>query len=118
MLVELTMARGSQQPGTGSQESFVVGTVTAGPITPVERIGRPNTRPLAGALVEVLRDSELVAVTRADDGGRYELTVRPGTYMIRVTPPTRFLARNPVMTVTTTAGETLTVDFSLDTGIR
>jgi hypothetical protein len=59
-----------------------------------------------------------VAVTRSDDRGRYELTVRPGTYLLRARPPVRFLAKNPVRTVTISAGETLTVNFRLDTGIR
>jgi hypothetical protein len=118
VLVELMVACGSQQPTTGSRGSLIVGTVTAGPIVPVERVGRPNTRPLPGATVEALRGSDVVAVTRSDDRGRYELTVRPGTYLIRAKPPGRFLGKNPVKTVTTSAGETLTVNFLLDTGIR
>ena len=111
------MARDSH-PGTGSRASLVVGTVTAGPVTPVQRAGKPNTRPLPGAAVEALRGGDVVAFTRCDDRGRYGLTVRPGTYLIRVRPPGRFLTKYPVKTVTIAAGETLTVDFLLDTGIR
>lgn len=118
VLVQLTMACGSQQPATGSHESLVVGTVTVGPISPVQRAGKPNTRPLPGAAVEALRGGDVVAAARSDDRGRYELSVRPGTYLIRVQPPGRLLARNPARTVTVSAGETLTVNFFLDTGIR
>ncbi len=118
VLVELMVACGSQQPVTGSPGSHVVGTVTAGPISPVQHVDRPNTRPVPGATIEALRGSDVVAVARADDGGRYELIVRPGTYVIRVKPPGRFLSKNPVNTVTVSAGETVTVDFRLDTGIR
>jgi hypothetical protein len=118
MLGELTVACGSQHTGTDSLESHVVGTVTAGPISPVQHAGRPNTRPLPGATAEALRGSDVVAVARSDDRGRYGLTVRPGTYVIRVRPPGRFLSKDPVKTVTVSAGETLTVNFLLDTGIR
>jgi hypothetical protein len=114
----LTVACGGQQPASGSLGSLIVGTVTAGPISPVQHVGRPDARPLPGATVEALRGSEIIAVTRSDDHGRYELTVRPGTYVIRARPPGRFLAKNPVRTVTISAGETLTVNFRLDTGIR
>jgi hypothetical protein len=117
-LVELLLAGCNQQPDAGSQASFVVGTVSAGPVLPVERVGRPNTRPLAGAAVEALRGGDVVAAGRSDDRGRYRLSVRPGTYVIRVIPPGRFLSTEPPKTVTVPAGETLVVNFLLDTGIR
>lgn len=118
VLVPLMMGCGSQRPPTGPQPSLVVGTVTAGPITPVARPGRPDTRPLAGATVEALRGSDVVAVTHSDDHGRYQLSLRPGSYLIRARGPGRFLSRDPGKTVTISAGQTLTVDFGLDTGIR
>jgi hypothetical protein len=120
VLMELMVACGSsQQPASGSQVSLVVGTVTAGPVTPVQRVGRPNSRPLPGASVEALRGGDVVAAARSDDRGRYRLTIRPGTYLIRARPPGRFLSKQePVKTVTVSAGETLTIDFSFDTGIR
>jgi hypothetical protein len=117
-VVGLMVAGCGQQPDTGSQASLVAGTVSAGPVTPVEHVDRPNTRPLPGATVEALRGGDVVTVARSDDRGRYRLTVRPGTYLIRVRPPGRFLSKDPVKTVTVSAGETLTVNFLLDTGIR
>jgi hypothetical protein len=117
-VVELMVGGCGQQPDTGAQASFVAGTVSAGPVIPVERVGRPNTRPLAGATVEAFRGGDVVAAARSDDRGRYRLTVRPGTYLIRVMPPGRFLWKEPDKTVTVPAGETVTVNFLLDTGIR
>ena len=107
-----------QHPATGSQASVVAGTVTAGPVTPVQQVGRPNSRPLPGATIEALRGGDVIAAARSDDRGRYRLTVRPGTYLIRVMPAGRFLSKSPDKTVTVSAGETLTVNFLLDTGIR
>jgi hypothetical protein len=118
VLAVLMVACGSRQPAAGSHTSLVVGTVTAGPVAPIEHPGRPNTRRLPGASIEALRASDVIAVTHSDDAGRYRLSVRPGTYLIRAQPPGRFLSTNPVKTVTISAGETLTVDFLLDTGIR
>jgi hypothetical protein len=96
----------------------VVGTVSAGPVTPVARAGTPDSRPLPGVTVEAVRDGAVVAAVRSDDRGRYQLTVSPGSCLIRVEAPGRFLSRHPGETVTVAAGQTVTVSFTLDTGIR
>ena len=111
-------AAASRAAAPGAPASRVVGMVTAGPVTPVARAGTPNSRPLPGVTVEAVRGDVAVAVTHSDDRGRYQLTVRPGTYLIRVQAPGRFLSRHPGHTVTVPAGETVTVNFPLDTGIR
>ena len=100
-------------------ESLVVGVVEAGPIRPVVIVGdsRPNTRPVAGAVVEALRGGNVVAATTTDDAGSYELRVHPGTYLVRVTAA-GLHSKEPGQTVTVSAGESLTVSFVLDTGIR
>ena len=99
--------------------SVVRGTVEAGPIRPNVRAGdsTPNTRPVAGATVEALHEGDVVAATTTDHAGRYELTVRPGTYLIRATAK-GLHSREPGRTVSVSPGETLTVSFVLDTGIR
>jgi hypothetical protein len=112
------MACSDPRPVPGAPASRVVGTVTAGPVTPVAREGTPNSRPLPGVTVEAVRGGVAVAVARSDDHGRYELTVSPGSYLIRAEAPGRFLSRHPGETVTVAAGETVTVSFPLDTGIR
>src|SRR5216683_811013 len=60
-------------------------------------------------------DGNAVAATTTDEAGRYELRVQPGTYLIRVKDNRRSF---PGETVTISTGETLTVDFLLDIGIR
>ena len=99
--------------------SVVTGTVQAGPIRPIVSAGdsRPNTRPVAGATVEALHEATVVAAATTDHIGRYELTIRPGTYLIRATAKGLY-SKGPGRTVTVSSGETLTVTFVLDTGIR
>lgn len=118
VLLQFTMACGSDQLTTGSRASLVVGTVRAGPISPVARPGRPNTRPLPGAIVEALRNHRVITATHSDDRGRYELSLPPGAFLIRAKGPGRFLSRSAGKDVTTSAGERVTVNFWLDTGIR
>jgi len=99
--------------------SLVTGKVEAWPIRPVSTVGdgRSDTRPVAGAVVEALQDGNVVAATTTDDDGRYELRVRPGSYVIRAMAE-RLHSKEPGKTVSIAAGQTLTVGFVLDTGIR
>jgi Carboxypeptidase regulatory-like domain len=99
--------------------SAVIGTVEAGPIRPVIMVGdnRPNTRPVAGAMVEALHGGNVLATTTTDDAGRYGLRVPPGTHLIRATAK-GLHSTEPGKTVTVSPGETLTIRFVLDTGIR
>jgi Carboxypeptidase regulatory-like domain len=118
VLAGLTVAAcGTQQPGAGLPASRVTGTVLAGPITPVARPGVPATRPVPGATVEALRGSEVMAITRTDDAGRYQLTLPPGIYVILAKADSYFSKRKS-QTVTVTAGKTLKISFVIDTGIR
>jgi len=117
VLPALTVACGSVRPPAGAPASRVTGTVAAGPVSPVARPGKPATRPVRGATVEALRGSKVVAVARTDRAGRYNLALRPGSYVILVTDH-RYLSRRSSKTVAVSAGETVKVRFVLDTGIR
>jgi hypothetical protein len=72
-------------PGMPPAASVVMGTVEAGPIRPIVIADEPNTRSVAGAVVEAVHEGNVVAATTTDDVGRYELRVAPGTYLIRAT---------------------------------
>jgi hypothetical protein len=117
VLLGLMAACGSQQPGAGSRASLVVGTVVAGPVSPVARPGEPATRPVSRATVEARRGSDIVVVARTDASGRYELTLEPGSYDI-LAKADRYFSKEPGKTITISSGETITVNFVLDTGIR
>jgi hypothetical protein len=113
----LIAACGTQHPPTGSPGSWVTGTVVAGPIAPVARPGVPTTRPVPGATVEALRGTEVMAVALTDAAGGYRLTLPPGTYLI-LAKADRYLEKRKSQTVALSAGETLKVNFVIDTGIR
>jgi hypothetical protein len=117
-LVGLATGCGSQRPATGSPGVAITGTVSAGPISPVARVGHPNTRPVPGASVEAQRGSKVVATARTDGAGHYELKLQPGTYEIRAISDGYPFARPQPKVVTVFAGQPETVDFVLDTGIR
>ena len=117
-LMGLAAGCGSQRPGTSSLVASIAGTVSAGPISPVSRVGHPNTRPVQGASVEALRGSQVVATDRTDRAGHYELTLQPGTYAIEAAAGGFPFAKRQPRVVTIAAGQRETVDFQLDTGIR
>jgi hypothetical protein len=58
-----------------------------------------------------------MATTHTDETGRYDLRLEPGTYLIRVQSD-KYLSRERSKTVTLPAGQKLTVNLVLDTGIR
>ncbi|HEV2450345.1 MAG TPA: carboxypeptidase-like regulatory domain-containing protein [Streptosporangiaceae bacterium] len=136
LTVVLTAACGSQvaggspaAPGSGTvverpavkgpvvKGTVVKGTVAAGPVLPVSRPGQPDNRPVRGATVEALRGGEVVAVTRTDAAGRYELRLNPGAYLI-VASSDKYLRGRQSRSVSVSATGSKTVDFVLDTGIR
>jgi hypothetical protein len=117
-LMGVVMACGSQDARESSATALISGTVSAGPISPISRIGHPNTRPVPGARVEALHGNEVVGVVHTDHSGHYGLTLRPGTYVILATSSRYRFTRPEPKTVIASAGHSQTVDFVLDTGIR
>jgi hypothetical protein len=96
----------------------IVGTVTAGPTCPVERLSSPcPDRPVPGASVRALRGTSVVTTTMTDSGGRYRLTVDPGDYTVLATNAGGYRS-TASRRVTALAGEQTTVDLVVDTGIR
>jgi protocatechuate 3,4-dioxygenase beta subunit len=65
-----------------------------------------------------LRGSEVVAVTHTDNAGYYQFTLHPGTYVIAVTYVGYRRSAPMTKSVVATAGQTETLDFTVDTGIR
>jgi Carboxypeptidase regulatory-like domain len=98
--------------------AVVAGHVSAGPVSPVSRPGTPDTRPVDGAQVEALSGSDVVAVTHTDSAGYFQFTLHPGTYVIAVTYIGLRGSAPMTKIVVATAGQTQTLDFAVDTGIR
>jgi hypothetical protein len=98
--------------------AHIVGTVTAGPTCPVERVGTPcPDRPVAGASVRAVLHSSVVATSRTDSAGMYRLNVKPGAYTIVATNAGAYPS-TAQRAVSVVVGQQATVDLVLDTGIR
>jgi hypothetical protein len=104
-------------------ESGVRGVVLAGPVTPVSQPGLPNERPVPKAIVtyyNALMANAVVTTIIADDQGRFQFFVPPGTYIVTATIPgdenTSF--GHGTQTVAVTENHVTDVVFHLDTGIR
>jgi hypothetical protein len=102
----------SGQPGT---TATLHGTVVMQPTCAVEIAGATCTATLAGARVEVLSGSTLVAAQTTDSAGRYAVRLRPGQYLVRVANPG--LPRN-VTERTVDLSSDMVVNLSVDSGIR
>jgi hypothetical protein len=102
--------------------SAIRGTAIAGPIFPVERPGIPNTRPLPGAIITVQPAGGGQEITRAtaDQDGRFQIPIAPGTYLLVPLPPNpnAVLPRGTPQTVVVKAGGFTDVTVQYDTGIR
>lgn len=107
------------QPGMG----MISGTVTVGPVCPVAREDEPcEVSPEVYTSREVIayRDDAVAVASRThlNADGSYQFRLPPGTYIIDIAR--EGIDRSPELprTVTLDAGETETLDFFIDTGIR
>jgi hypothetical protein len=118
----LTVAGVSAHPGHSHPTSGIRGVAQAGPISPVERPGEPNTRPLPGAIITVQpkEGGDEIARVRADRFGRFRLPLPPGTYLLVPLPPdpdSAFpYAGSETVVVKRRKFTQLTIEY--DTGIR
>lgn len=107
----------------GPAGATVFGTVTAGPVCPVERIPPASScapRPVAGATIRVTvpADGETVRTTTGADG-RYRDALRgSGTITITALPVHGLMGTPAPVTVTVDHGGGKRVDLHYDTGIR
>jgi hypothetical protein len=123
LAVTISVARAQQpvaKPPSGP--SGIVGTALIGPISPVERPGVPNNRPLPGAIVTVepAKGGGEVARATADQNGRFRIQVAPGAYRIIPPPPKAgsVLPRGERQDVQVRPGVYTRVKVHYDSGIR
>jgi hypothetical protein len=101
----------------------VTGTVTAGPVCPVETVpAKPECapRPVAGAVI-VATDGggqEIGRTTTAADGSYQMIAGETGTVTISGLPVAGLMRAPVPVKVTLTAGEIERLDLQYDTGIR
>jgi hypothetical protein len=114
-----TLAVRPSEPAT--IRSGVHGTVTIGPIAPVERPGVPNSKPLVGAIISLRRSASGAEVVRGttDNNGVFNLVIDPGTYSVTVSPPGNGQEAHQFKgTVVIKLGQFTRLDVTIDSGIR
>lgn len=107
------------------------GHVTVGPVCPVERESVPCPVPpeaytsrqvgvftLASAESEMDMDNNLIASQHFDAKGNYKFSLAPGTYTIKASGMRVDKLDITIGRIIIYAGQTATVDFNIDTGIR
>ena len=109
--------------GPAAPKGTLQGQVTIGPICPVERPDQPCTpSPDAYAARKVLVFSSdggtRVATVPLNETGYYRVDLDPGTYVVDINRVGIDRSPDVPRTITLAAGETITLDIDIDTGIR
>ena len=113
-------------PSGGIAEGTLMGQVTAGPFCPAEIEGRecpppPGTYESIRVLVfaRLASGDRLVAETRPDANGRFELRLSPGAYRVTLEHSIGIPGASPAILEARVEADAITnVAFDLDTGIR
>jgi hypothetical protein len=115
VLVPVPLASGAVvAPGN---VSGLRGLVMQGPTKPVCRVDEPCDVPAAGILLQFKREGRVVAEVKTTRAGRYSVTLRAGSYAVRM-PRRRVGAGLSPRLVRVPRGRIARVDFHLDTGIQ
>ena len=106
-----------------SQMGILEGKVTVGPICPVERVGVPCPVPEEAytsreVVVYKIDGTTEVARQHFTGDGSYKFELAPGTYVINTPRQGPGGSKDLPQTVIIKAGETLKLNFDIDTGIR
>jgi hypothetical protein len=94
------------------------GVVTRGPTTPVCQVGKPCSEPAVGVVLVFSRNGSVVARVRSGTGGRYSISLRPGSYAVRTAVQSRIGSGMKPASILLRRVRTERVDFAIDTGIR
>ncbi|SRR5882724_1351005 len=117
----LTPARPSPAITNATFQSGIRGEALAGPISPVERPGHPNSRPLHGAIMTVqLKGGKEIERQKADNEGRFIFALPKGTYLLVPFPPQPGSTRPHAIaqSVKVESNKFTEVTVYYDTGIR
>ncbi len=112
-------ACGREAGGGGELDSGVRGVVVAGPQCPVETAESPcPDLPVSDAVVRATREGERLGETRTDNGGRFELGLEPGDYVLEVVLEDAGIMFAKPVTVAVAPHAFAEVTLLVDTGIR
>lgn len=105
------------------QKGMLTGSMTIGPICPVERIDNPcepSSEMYASRKVFVYASNKTVLITTLtpDSKGNFSVSLSPGNYYIDMVHQGIGTIRGVPMMVTIVSGKTFTLSIDVDTGIR
>ena len=103
---------------------YLQGQVTIGPLQPVERVGVPPPTPSpalctsVGLIVDAADSTTEVTRFQLQPDCSYRLSLPPGTYVVRLAPGGLRRTGDLPATIQIASGATISLDVSIDTGIR
>lgn len=106
------------------QTGTLQGTVTVGPLSPVEIAGAPQPTPppevFTSRGLEIYKDgsSKLFASLNFSADGTYSIQLPVGNYTVQLPSGGIEFAKGLPAVVTIKSGEVTTLDINIDTGIR
>jgi hypothetical protein len=119
--IAILLNTGTPLPGTGNGTGTLAGTVTLGPLCPVEPCTLSRDQIVAAYAARPItittEGGTFVGSVTADPDTGYSISLRPGTYVVDIRHQ-GIGGSNLPGTVTIHAGETVRLDVSIDTGIR
>ncbi len=101
------------EPATGLEGTISVSPLHGGP----ERLGVPNSRPLANTAFVVKKGDDPVASFKTDDQGWFRISLFPGHYNVSRKEPAGRFGGGP-FEVDVVAGQVTKVQWDCDTGLR
>ena len=120
LTVAMVLISGCIQADSGT--GTLAGTVSIGPLCPVEPCSVPHDRIVAAYAARPITIStpggSAVATIIADPETGYSVSLKPGTYVIDTQHQRIGGSRDLPATVTLRSGETVRLNISIDTGIR
>jgi hypothetical protein len=119
--VAILLNTGTPLPDSGNVTGTLAGTVTIGPLCPVEPCTISHDQIVAAYAARPIRitteSGTFVGSVTADPDTGYSISLRPGTYVVDIQHPGIGGSDLP-RRVTIQAGDTVRLDINVDTGIR
>jgi carboxypeptidase family protein len=93
------------------------GRIVLSPAVPVEHVGTPSERPIAGRVAIIGPAGAVVAEVNSDADGAFHVSLPPGRYVLRLESPGR-PGRAADQAVTVASGRATNAVITYDAGIR
>jgi hypothetical protein len=120
--VGIVMSPKTLGPDVADGTETLTGNVSIGPLCPVEPCMVPPDRLTAAYAARTIIVSDtggsMIATTAPDPYDGYSFILKPGMYVVDIRPLGIDQSPDLPENVTIHAGETVTLDISVDTGIR